>query len=80
MKRIQYKQAKYAPRPTFRTQRFGNLLSDTYQAEVDQSPDGSWSAWFFNLSNESRNDFKFGLKSMAAATRWANSKLRGVGV
>lgn len=76
---IKYYQAQEAARPTYRTSRFGNLMSDTYQGEVTQSPEGAWSGWFYNLSRE-ETKFRFGFKSRAAAARWVNSHLRSVGV
>lgn len=77
---IKYIQSKVSERPTFRTEKFGNLLSDTYQAQVEQSTDGTWSGWLFNWSNKSCSEFRLGFGSKGAATRWANEKLKGVGV
>lgn len=77
---IKYVQSTVSSRPTFRTEKFGNLLSDTYQGEVDQARDGTWEGWMFNWSSKDRTEFKLGLKSKTAATRWVNSKLREVGV
>lgn len=73
---IQYTRSKVAGRPTFRTQKFGNLLSDTYQAEVHQSEDGTWSGWLMNLSRIGESQYRFGFGSRAAATRWTNKQLR----
>jgi len=77
---IKYTARKYAPRPDFVTTRFGNLLSDTYQGEVEQGSDGLWAGWFFNLSNETKNKFRLGFTSRAAAARWVNKRLREAGV
>lgn len=65
---------------TYRTEKFGNLLSDTYQGQVEQGNDGSWAGWMFNWSNRTKTEFKLGMKSKKAATRWTNTKLREVGV
>lgn len=77
---IKYTQSNVASRPTFRTEKFGNLLSDTYQGQVEQGSDELWAGWFFNLSNNSNTKFRLGLKSKGTATRWVNQQLRGVGV
>lgn len=80
MVRIKYTKSNVASRPTYRTEKFGNLLSDTWQAEIYQMPEGDWSAWVMNLSNNSHTEFKVGLTSRAAAKRWASKKLREKGV
>ena len=78
---IKYKQSTVASRPTFRTEKFGNLLSDTYQGEVSQSnEDGTWQGWRLNWSTIGDSVFRFGFKSRGAATRWVNDKLREIGV
>jgi len=77
---ITYTARKYSNRPDFVTPKYGNLLCDTYQGEVEQGSDGLWAGWFFNLSNESKNQFKLGFASRAAAARWVNEQLRKVGV
>lgn len=79
MTKITYTQSNVASRPTFWSKKFGNLLSDTYQTSVDQGSDGLWVAWFFNHSRK-EIDFRLGFKSRSAAARWANGKLREVGV
>ncbi len=76
---IQYTKSSVSTRPTYRTEKFSNLLSDTYQAQVEQSTDDTWQSWFFNWSRK-ESDFKLGLKSKLAAIRWANARLREVGV
>lgn len=77
---IKYHEAKAATRPTFRTVRYGNLLSDTYQGEVNCHRDSNeWSGWFYNLSN-GKTEFRLGFGSRAAAARWVNQQLRNVGV
>ena len=63
----------------YRTQRFGNLLSDTIQGEVDRGDDGTWNGWLFNWSNSTRNEFRLGFASKRAAVRWVNGKLKGWG-
>lgn len=80
MTKIIYTQSKATNLPTFNSQKFGNLLADTYQASVDQSSDGTWAAWLLNWSREGKGEFRLGFKSKRAAIRWANSKLREVGV
>lgn len=77
--KIRYTQSTVSDRPTFYSQKFGNLLSDTYQTSVDQSSNGSWCAWFFNHSRN-ETDFQLGFKTKKGATRWANEKLRKVGI
>ena len=74
----------------FRTQKFGNLLSDTYSAQVELSEDGTWLAWFTNHSRDGMNvndepyngltHLRFGFKSKTAAIRWANKMLRRAGL
>lgn len=80
MAKIIYTQSSVTERPTFYSQKFGNLLSDTYQTSVDQSSDGTWNAWFYNWSQNKADDFKLGFKSKKGATRWANEKLRERGI
>lgn len=65
------------PTPTFRTKKFGNLFSDTYQGEVydNEDEDGTWSGWCINLSGNG-SDFRIDFISKTAATRWVNEKLR----
>lgn len=65
---------------SWRTQKFGNLLSDTYQGSVDPSDDGTWSGWMMNLSRSGQSKFRLGFKSRGAATRWTNARLHEVGV
>ena len=65
---------------SYRTQRFGNLMSDTTQGEVDQSSDGTWCGWFTNHSNRQLTQFRLGFASKGAATRWVNAKLHENGV
>lgn len=67
-------------REAWRTPQFGNLLSDTYQGEVDQDSDGKFSGWMMNLSRSGHSKFRFGFGSRGAATRWVNQQLREVGV
>lgn len=73
--------SKYTNRPTFRTPRYGNLLSDTFQGEVHFNGD-AWSGWFMNLSDSNSyaypTEFRFDFRSKGAATRWVNNKLRRV--
>lgn len=80
MTKITYTQSNVASRPKFYSQKFGNLLSDTYQASVDQGSDGKWSAWVLNYSREGESEFRLGFRSKRAATRWANGKLRDLGI
>lgn len=77
---IKYTKSTVAVRPTFRTEKFGNLLSDTYQGEVNQSPRNDWTGWLTNYSDPYKSEFKLGFKSKAAATKWVNEKLAEVGV
>lgn len=77
---IKYTQCKVSKRATFKTQRFGNLLSDTISGEVDQSGDGTWNGWLMNWSRKNNCNFKLGFGSRAAAARWVNQKLRERGV
>lgn len=76
---IKYYQSM-ADRPTFRTEKFGNLLSDTYQGEVCQSSDGTWNGWLLNYSRNGESEFKLGLRSKKSATRWVNSELKKLGI
>lgn len=81
MSKIKYTEVKHAPRPTFRTVKYGNILADTVQGEVHQdTDDGTWSGWMTNYSNSRRTSFKLGMGSKSAATRWVNSQLREHGV
>ena len=77
---IKYTQSTVAERPTFRTVKYGNMLSDTYQGEVHQDSDGKWTGWVYNWSNNSGSEFRFDFASRAAATRWVNSTLKNKGV
>ncbi len=77
---IKYTQATSASRPTCRTIRYGNLLSDTYQGEVHQSADGTWTGWVYNWSSNGRSEFRFDFASRAAAARWTNARLRARGI
>lgn len=74
--------SEYTTTPTFRTHKYGNLLSDTFQGEVYQSGNGTWAGWFTNLSDANSycnpTDYRLGFATKAAATRWVNSKLREV--
>jgi hypothetical protein len=65
---------------TYRTEKFGNMMCDTIQGEVDQSSDGTWCGWFTNHSDRSKTEFRLDFKSKGAATRWVNAKLRQRGV
>ena len=76
---IKYQQSKVNPN-AYRTQTFGNLLSDTIQGMVDKDSDGEWSGWFMNHSDNSKSEFKLGFGSRAAAARWVNKRLRDYGV
>lgn len=76
---IKWEKSTVAPRPTYRTQKFGNMLSDTIQGEVSQSSDGTWSGWFTNHSNSQYTKFEF-FDTKYAATKWVNRKLREWGV
>lgn len=78
--KIKYTKAEYAPRPTFRTIKYGNMMCDTVQGEVNQSDSGEWSGWFTNHSNSSRSEFKLGFGNKGAATRWVNAQLKSFGV
>lgn len=64
---------------TYRTIKYGNLLSDTIQGEVYYS-DGEWHGWYMNHSDSRLTKFRFGFKSRAAAARWVNRHLRLAGV
>lgn len=77
---IKYTKSTAAPRPTFRTVKYGNMLSDTYQGEVHQDEDGKWTGWVYNWSNNGRSEFKFDFASRAAAARWVNQQLKSKGV
>lgn len=78
--KITYTKQKFTRRPTFLSQKFGNLLAYTLQGMVEQDTDGSWDGWIINWSRKGQDDFRFGFKSRAAATRWTNDKLRERGV
>lgn len=77
---MKYQQATAANRPTYRTVKFGNLLSDTWQGQIDQNTDGTWNGWLLNYSQGGKGDFRLGFASRAAAARWVNQKLRDIGV
>jgi len=77
---MKYQQATAAARPTYRTAKFGNLLSDTWQGEVEQDTDGTWNGWLINYSQDNKGKFRLGFASRAAAARWVNQQLRNVGV
>jgi hypothetical protein len=66
---MKYQQATAVARPTYRTVKFGNLLSDTWQGQVELDNDGTWSGWLLNYSQGSRGDFRLGFASRAAAAR-----------
>ena len=76
---IKYTRSTVSTRPTFTTEKYGNLLSDTYYAQVEQSSDDTWQGWLFNCS-KNKAEFRLGMKSKRAATRWANAQLKEVGV
>lgn len=78
--KIVYTKQKSTRRPTFCSQKFGNLLAYTFQGVVDQSSDGTWDGWMMNLSRKHDSDFRLGFKSRAAAARWTNDKLRERGI
>ena len=77
---IKYTQSTVATRPTFRTEKFGNLLSDTYQGEVHQTDSGKWNGWVMNWSRIHDSLFKFEFSSKASATRWTNARLKELGI
>ena len=77
---MKYQPAPAAARPTYRTIKFSNLLSDTYQGEVEQDTDGTWIGWLINYSQGNKGNFRMGFASRAAAARWVNQQLKGVGV
>jgi hypothetical protein len=62
------------------TQRFGNLLSDTFQGNVSLMDDGTWDAWVINLSTSGKGKFRLGFRAKAPATRWVNAELKRIGV
>jgi hypothetical protein len=76
--------SEYTRRPTFRTEKFGSLLSDTYQGEVHQNDDKTWSGWFTNFTNPRSyahpTAFRLDFASRSAAARWVNGKLRDAGI
>lgn len=78
--KIIYTKQLHTRRPTFCSQKFGNLLSYTYQGVVERGSDGSWDGWIMNLSRKGQDEFRFNFKSRAAAARWTNDKLRERGV
>jgi hypothetical protein len=59
-----------------RTEKFGNLLSDTYQGDVYSNNDSTWSGWLMNLSQTGGSLYRFDFISKRAAIKWVNSKLR----
>jgi hypothetical protein len=79
MKPIKYTVSFIFPN-IFRTEKYRNLLSNTYQGEVMLNDNGTWTGWFMNLSVPGEGDFKTGIGSKSAATRWVNARLREVGV
>lgn len=84
MKNIKYHKRPWT-RPTWTTERYGNILSDHFQGMVQQDEDGTFSGWFSNLSAPRRSapygsDFRIDFGSRAAAARWVNRKLRAVGI
>lgn len=63
------------------TQKFGNILSDTFQGSVSKDEaDDTWDAWVMNLSRAGMSKRKLGFKTKAPATRWANKKLKEMGI
>jgi len=80
MSKITYTQSNVPSRQTFRTQKFSNLLSDTWQGEVYQAEDGTWTGWLLNWSNSHRDNCMFCFKTKKGATRWVNKSLRSVGI
>ena len=74
--------SEHTTRPTYRTPKYGNLMSDTFQGEVYQCDDNTWSGWFTNLSDSNSyahpTQFRLGFATKSAATRWVNNKLREV--
>lgn len=79
-KNMKYTKSVVSIKPTYRTVVYGNLLSDSYQAEVSQSSDGTWSAWIMNLSNPKKSTFRLGYQSKGWATRWTNKQLKILGI
>lgn len=77
---IKYTQSTVSERPTFRTKKYGNLLSDTYQGEVHRDDNGKWTGWVYNWSNNGRSEFRFDFATRAAAARWVNAKLAARGI
>ncbi len=76
--KIKYTKSNVAANPTFRTEKFGNLMSDTYLGEVSQDEDGSWLGCFMNLSVVGEGKYRFNFASRAAASHWVNKHLRKV--
>jgi hypothetical protein len=75
----QIKWTKSTISESYRTQKFGNLLSDTYQGSVDLNEDtGRWSGWFMDWSNAEYNKFRLNFASKRAAIRWVNARLREI--
>lgn len=74
--------SEYTITPTYRTPKYGNLLSDTFRGEVHQNDDDTWSGWFMNLSDSNSysnpTQFRLNFASKGAATRWVNNLLRGI--
>jgi len=65
---------------SYRTQKFGNLLSDTYQGSVDPTVTGKWCGWFMDLSNSQYSKFRLNFASKGAAVCWVNRLLRERGI
>ena len=77
--KIKYRRCNVSKRVTFATVKYVNLLSDTYQGQVEQSITGKWSGWIFNWSRMSETEFRLGFGSRSAAARWVNQRLRARG-
>lgn len=61
---------------SYRTQKFGNLLSDTFQGDVYPNSNDAWSGWLMNWSDSGKSQYRFDFISKRAAVRWVNKKLR----
>lgn len=60
----------------WRTEKFGNLLSDTFQGDVYPNSLGTWSGWLMNWSDSGKSQCRFDFISKRAAIRWINKLLK----
>lgn len=78
-KTLKWKKSKVSENE-FRTEKFGNLLSDKFRGSVYISTSNKWTGILENLSNIRMSKFKIGFASDKAAKAWVKKQLISVGV